>query len=114
MHNWLKCTLSPGHFEGEFGVNGTQHNGTPFALFVPAAAVRLGHEPAVGKMVAGWVRVKVLDRKGELVLVRLPSQTFQSCPFATVTADQLLEPLALGGANGSRPEPHSAVAPSQG
>ena len=35
MEAWLQCKLTPGQFEGELGVDGEQHNGTPFSLFVP-------------------------------------------------------------------------------
>jgi hypothetical protein len=92
MENWLKCTLVPGQFPGEYGVDGVQSNEKPFSLFVPANAVKFDKAPAKDKAVPGWVRVEVLDRKDDLLLVHLPRQTFQGGPFITVNVSQLETP----------------------
>jgi hypothetical protein len=89
MENWLSCNLSLGQFEGEFGVDGEQYDKTPFSLFVPASAAKYDKPPRGNNKAPGWVKVEVLERKGDLILVRLPRQTFQGPPFITVREDQL-------------------------
>ncbi|HEY8505428.1 MAG TPA: hypothetical protein VIL46_12670 [Gemmataceae bacterium] len=93
MENWLKCTITPGQFPGELGVDGKQHDGTPFSFFAPKTAVRYDREPEGNKTVPGSVKVEVTDRRGDLILVRLPRQTFQGGLFVTVKENQLEDPL---------------------
>src|SRR5262245_29732245 len=88
MEAWLSCTLSPGLFSHEFGVDGEQFDGKPFSLFVPANTVKYEQEPKKGGS-PGWVRVGIMQKEGPIVLVRLPRQTFQNGPFVTVKAEQL-------------------------
>lgn len=92
METWLECEISSGQFEGERGVDGKQHDGTPFSFFAAADSVKSEKAPTNGKTVRGWVKVEVLQREGDLVLVRLPRQTFQGGPFVTVNASQLETP----------------------
>jgi hypothetical protein len=78
MKNWLACTVSRGQFVSlEYGVEGTQFDGSPFGLFAPVGTVKFPEPPTKGKSVAGWVLVDILQRKGDLVLVGLPRETFQ-------------------------------------
>src|SRR5258708_7504254 len=84
MDNWLQCKLSPGQFEGEFGVDGEQHDGSAFSLFAPKASIKFDEEPTTEKASSGWVKVQVLQQREDLLLVRLPRETFQSGYFVTV------------------------------
>jgi hypothetical protein len=86
---WLRCLVSPGMFDNEIGVDGRQFDGSVFSFFGPDDAVEPEQELTREKSVPGWVRVEILDRKGDLVLVKLPRQTFQNGAYITVTADQL-------------------------
>jgi hypothetical protein len=85
---WLRCHVSPGMFDHELGVSGTQADGSAYSLFAPKEAVDSGTQPLAGGT-EGWVRVRVLDRKGDHVLVELPGQTFWNGAFITVNADQI-------------------------
>jgi hypothetical protein len=93
MENWLRCNLSPGQFDGEFGVDGAQHDGKTFSLFAPKPSIKFDEEPTKEKVSPGWVKVQVLQQQENLVLVRLPRQTFQSGYFVTVNSSQLEHPL---------------------
>ena len=87
---WLRCDLSPGMFDGEIGVQGQQFDGSAYGLFAPTDHVDCGgHTLARGACVPGLVRVDIIDRKDNLVLVKLPRQTLQDGAYITVTADQL-------------------------
>ncbi len=86
---WLGCKVSPGMFDHEMGVDGRQFDGSVFSLFAPKEAVDHGDQPLHGAT-QGWVRVQVLQRQGDLVLVELPGQTFQNGAFITVKADHLV------------------------
>lgn len=83
---WLVCSVSPGQFPTEYAVSGTQYNGKPFSLFAPAETV---NAPESGVEGPGLVQVQVVDRKGALVLVRLPAQTFENGHYVTVTEAEL-------------------------
>jgi hypothetical protein len=82
---WLTCSISPGQFPSEYAVAGVQHNGKPFSLFAPRETVA----PTAGGEGPGLIRVEVLDKKGDLVLVRLPAQTFENGQYVTVTTADL-------------------------
>jgi hypothetical protein len=87
---WLCCDLSPGMFDCEVGVQGQQFDGSAYGLFAPADHVDVGAETLTrGACVPGLVRVDIIDRKDNLVLVKLPRQTLQAGAYITVTADQL-------------------------
>jgi hypothetical protein len=95
MENWLSCTISSGQFAKEFGVDGHQFNGRVFSLFVPGEVVEYRQAPTKEQPTPGWVRVEVLEIQGDLVLVRLPRETFQNGAFITVKAEQLRTPPSL-------------------
>jgi hypothetical protein len=86
---WLRCLVSPGMFDNEIGVDGRQFDGSVFSFFGPDDAVEPEQELTSEKSVPGRVRVEIMSRKGNLVVVKLPRQTFQNGAFITVTADQL-------------------------
>jgi hypothetical protein len=87
---WLRCGVSPGMFDHELGVQGQQFNGSEYSLFAPRRAVWYGAQQLIsGQTVPGLVQVKPLERRGDMVLVELPGQTFQNGSFITVAADQL-------------------------
>jgi hypothetical protein len=85
MYLWLASAVSPGQFPTEFAVGGTQHNGKPFSLFAPAEAVQA---PPDGEG-RGLVRVELIERKGDLALVRLPAPTLENGQYVTVQASEL-------------------------
>jgi hypothetical protein len=84
----LPCSVSPGQFPSEYAVAGVQYNGKPFSLFAPRESV---FPPSSGEG-EGLLQVEVIDRRGDLVLVRLPAQTFENGQFITVHAKDLREP----------------------
>jgi len=76
---WLLCSVSPGQFPSEYAVSGTQHNGKVYSLFAPRESVQ-----AVTPGGDGSLEVQVVDRKGDLALIRLPAQTFENGQYITV------------------------------
>ena len=82
---WLSCSVGPGQFPSEYAVAGRQHDGKCFSLFAPRETVSLP-TPAAGE---GLLRVQVVGRKDELVLVRLPAETLENGQYVTVAAGQL-------------------------
>jgi hypothetical protein len=82
---WLACSVSSGQFPSEYAVSGIQHNGKSFSLFAPRETVSA---PLAGEG-PGLMHVEVVDRKGDLVLVRLPAQTFENGQYVTVNAAEL-------------------------
>ncbi len=81
---WLPCSVSPGQFPSEYAVSGTQYNGKGFSLFAPREMVR-----SVAPAADGWVQVQVVDRKGDLALVRLPAESFENGQYVTVQTSLL-------------------------
>ena len=84
LSQWLGCAVSPGQFPSEYALSGTQYNGKSFSLFAPSDAVRV--EPGRDR---GLVRVDVVDARGDLALVRLPSETFENGQYVTVKSAEL-------------------------
>ena len=78
---WLPCSVSPGQFPNEYAISGTQHNGKGFSLFAPASAVY-----QIPDREEGFLQIRVVDRKNDLVLIRLPAQTFENGQHITVQA----------------------------
>lgn len=92
---WVPCSVSLGQFPNEYAVSGTQYNGKTFSLFAPRDAVHLATPDAVD----GFLQVQVVDRKNDLVLIRLPAQTFENGQYVTVQAGQLVsapQPTKVG------------------
>lgn len=86
MSSWLRCSVSPGQFPDEYAVGGAKFDGRPFSLFAPLSEVR---PPAGADRGEGLIRVTVVKQDGDLVLVKLPQQTFENGYFITVKAGQL-------------------------
>ena len=88
-HMWLRCTVTPGQFSSEFAVSGERSDGTGFSLFAPRELVRPSHEPTHDHPAEALLRVDTWDRKGDLVLVRLPSPNFNGPQMIYVRTSQL-------------------------
>ncbi len=82
---WLPCSVSPGQFPTEYAVSGMQYNGKGFSLFAPQETV----VPPPSGEGEGLVQVEVVDRRGELALVRLPAQSFENGQHVTVSGKTL-------------------------
>ena len=91
MALWLRCEVSRGQFNNEVAVSGQTYDGRGFSLFISGEFVEVEHEGSIGadEPVNGYVRVDQLDRKGSLVLVKLPGQTFENGRTITVHEQQL-------------------------
>jgi hypothetical protein len=93
---WLPVSVSPGQFPNEYAVSGTQHGGKGFSLFAPNEKVAA---PASGEG-EGLMQVEVIDRRGDLALVRLPAESFETASrHVTVDARTLQTaptPLKVG------------------
>lgn len=88
---WIPVRISPGQFTGEVLVEGKEFNGQPFALFVPEEFADYESPLASGQAVDGFLIVKKVAEKGDLVLVLLPRPTLQTGPYVTVKANQLVK-----------------------
>ena len=89
MGEWLKCTISPGQFSGEYAVQGKMFDDSGFSLFAPKADLRFKEEPTKEKSVEGLVRVVSGATKEDLLLVSLPRPTFENGRTITINENQL-------------------------
>ena len=89
MESWLRCTVTPGQFTGEYAVRGEQFNGSVFSFFAPEEYVAQAEAVENGRHADAWVRVHVWGQKGNLAVVRLPRESFESGQYVTVPTDQL-------------------------
>ena len=90
---WLRCEVTEGQLDGEYAVGGDTPDGAGFSLFVPTQFVSV--EGEVGSTsIPAWLKVQVLDRAGNQVLVRLPRHSIQNGTTITVRSDDL-EPSPL-------------------
>ena len=85
MRHWLSVAASPGQFPGEFAVGGLQYNNKPFSLFAPAEAVAI----PPGSEGHGRLLVDLVEKKGDLALIRLPAQTLENGQYITVKTSEL-------------------------
>ena len=92
MESCLRCAVAPGQFTGEYAVSATQSNGEGFSLFVDEDLVDWEQPPDPEGRGEGWLRVDVIDRKGDEALIKLPAQSLEGGQFVTVQADQLASP----------------------
>ena len=90
MAIYLRCKINPGQFSDEFAVHGESHNREAFSLFVSEGDVD-SEQSDQGAERDGWVRVEILAKDKDLVLVRLPGQTFENGATVTVCESELLE-----------------------
>jgi hypothetical protein len=94
----LRCRVFPGQFSSELSIEGVQADGERFSLFAPAKYVTSDEPVTRDRSVEGWLRVSVWEDQGEMVLVRLPCESFESGLFVTILARQLLlERQGFGG-----------------
>ncbi len=84
----LRCRVFPGQFSDEYAVSAEQADGTRFSLFAPAQAVETEEDPTRDHVVVGWLKVSRFKQGESQMLVRLPSESFESGRFVTVRADQ--------------------------
>jgi hypothetical protein len=89
MEKWLKCTISPGQFTGEFAVQGKMFDATEFSLFAPKADLKFSGEPSWDKPVRGSIRITITDQEDDLLLVNLPRPAFENGRVITVRKDQV-------------------------
>jgi hypothetical protein len=86
---FLRCKISPGLFSGELAVRGVAFDGVEFSLFVGDEFVECDSTPITGQSRDGFLRVDVLAAEDELLLVRLPEQTFGNGHTVTVKKSQV-------------------------
>jgi hypothetical protein len=86
---WLRCKVSPGQFSGEVVVEGTDFRGRGFSLFAPDNVIECDAGLCHEESVEGWILIDVIDRKDDLVLVRLPRAPLENGPTVTVREGQL-------------------------
>jgi len=86
---WLRCSITPGQFTGEFAVEGELYNGEGFSLFARQDDIECAEFPMTGQSASAWIRADVLDEKADLRLVRLPQSTLENGDTVTVRSGQL-------------------------
>jgi len=84
---WLRCKISPGLFSDEYAVAGELFDGSGFSLFADADDVDFEEEPKEEAPVDGTIRVTLIKREGDLLLVLLPQPTLESGQAITVKSD---------------------------
>lgn len=89
MDNLLRCTISPGQFSCEFGVELYAYDGTGHGMFAFKENVDYDSEPGENERVPAWLHVKVLRYRDDVCLVLLPQKTFDFRDTIAVRADQL-------------------------
>lgn len=89
MNHWLKCTIFPGQFTGEYSVQGKLFDNTGFSLFAEKEYLQFSEEPTSDKPIDGWIRVELGPQKGNLFLVTLPKPTFENGQTLTVKTNQI-------------------------
>jgi hypothetical protein len=86
----LKVTASSGQFRNEYAVKGKNHKGDEFSLFVSRRHVKLVDE-FVNDESPALLSVERITQQGDLVLIRLPGQTFGNGSTITVREGDLCE-----------------------
>lgn len=89
MRNWLKCTIFPGQFTGEYAVQGELFDNTGFSLFAEQEDLEFSDEPTFESPVKGWIRIEPGLQKNDLLLVTLPKPTFENGQTITVKMSQV-------------------------
>ena len=88
----IPCEVGVGQFGSEFAISGKSADGSAFSLFAPEDYVDWDEAPTETRTVGGWLRVLVVEKQGNRVLVRLPRQAMENGEFITVREDQLEVP----------------------
>jgi len=89
MRAKLRCRISAGQFSSECAIVVQNFNGRSFSLFAPKTELTYDEAPTDENCVEGWIAVDVLNREGNLYLIRLPQTTLESGRFLTVRAEKL-------------------------
>jgi hypothetical protein len=89
MKTWLKCTIFPGQFTGEYAVQGKLFDGTGFSLFAEKEDLKFSGEPTFDKPIEGWISIELGPKKDDLLLVTLPQATFENGQTITVKTSQV-------------------------
>ncbi len=93
----LRCKVFPGQFSSEFAVKAVQANGEAFSLFAPVSAVETDESPTRDRAVDGWLKVTLWEKRGDLAIVKLPRESFESGRFVTVSVGSFkVRPEAVG------------------
>src|SRR4051812_49266617 len=86
---WLRCTITPGQFTGEYAAEGTSHNGTGFSLFVGDEHLECRSFPVGADRASALLEVRVLEKGRGLALIELPVQTLENGKTVTVSEGDL-------------------------
>lgn len=89
MKNWLRCTIFPGQFTGEYAVRGNLFDGTGFSLFAEKQDLEFTQEPTLDNPIQGWIHIEVGPLKDDLLLVTLPQPSFENGQVITVKENQV-------------------------
>jgi hypothetical protein len=87
----LRCKVYPGMLSNEFAVVVEDFKGQNSSLFAPREKVRVDQEPTHDEPVIGWMRVQLLERAGDVILVWLPDTTIENGQHLFVRPEQLAE-----------------------
>jgi hypothetical protein len=85
----LRCQLYPGQFSNEYAVVVESFSGRGFSLFASREDVQREREPSLDEPTTGWLKVKLLEQKGNNFLVLLPQTTLENGSYLAVRHDQL-------------------------
>ncbi len=85
----LRCQVYPGQFSSEFAVVVESFTGRAFSLFASREDVQCEREPSLDEPTTGWLKVKLLEQKGNNFLVLLPQTTLENGSYLSVRHDQL-------------------------
>lgn len=88
--HWLRVIASKGQFSDEVAIRGADYNGEQFSFFAQDDFVQVVGDINSGSADA-FLRVTRLDQKDDLVLIRLPGQTFGNGSTITVMERDLSE-----------------------
>ena len=86
---WLQCDVSRGQFAEEFVIELRDFQNKLYSLFVSAECVDLDQDLDVVDSCQGRLRVELLELKGNLALVRLPTTPLENGPTVTVNASHI-------------------------
>jgi len=89
MKAWLRCTLYPGQFGSELAVVVKSYKGQVFSLFASKEDLEYDEPPTNNCPVDGLVKVQLVKRQGNLLLVYLPQCTIENGQYLTVAENQI-------------------------
>jgi len=89
MGVYLKCKARDGQFSGELAIQGSTADREEFSLFAPKESVEYEGPLDGAEDIDAWMRVTVLAEEGRLLLVSLPSESFENGRVITVERTQV-------------------------